>query len=193
MAVPRTPEAFFETYVPSRLAEIAEGLTGRSSPGSVVCQIGDRAWAVRLHEGIFQVEAGNATDAVIRIALEPDSFEPLFIRAAERDELATRPHERRRAALRALTLDGERARLVRGAPGALELVVSDQARSYRVVATPGGLAAGHKPTCTVRLGLDELSDLQAGRAHPLQLMMTGQLVIEGDAQLVMNLAAALSS
>jgi putative sterol carrier protein len=40
--------------------------------------------------------------------------------------------------------------------------------------------------------MDEFVDLQAGRAQPLQLMMTGQLVIEGDAQIVMSLFTALS-
>jgi hypothetical protein len=192
MAVPRSPEEFFGSYVPTRLAALSDEFVGKSSPGSVVLRIGsDQFWSIRLHSGAFEITPADASDAIIRISIDTGSFEPLFVRSAERDELAPERVQRRLKAIRALTLDSARANLIRTAPGAVAVVVKEGDQEHRLVATPGALESG-EATCTLRLGMDEFVDLHAGRAQPLQLMMTGQLVIEGDAQIVMNLVAALA-
>jgi len=190
--VPQTPEEFFGSYVPARMAALTDELSGKSSPGSVVVQLEEgSAWCLRIRNGAFEVAEGDAPDAIVRVSLSRDSFEPLVVRTAERDELAPAPRDRRLSAARALTLDAERGRLIREAAGSVALVVKDGAREHRVVVTPGARERGN-PACTLRLGMDELIDLQAGRTQPLQLLMAGQLVIEGDAQIVMALAGALA-
>ena len=192
MAVPRTPEAFFGSYLPIRLGKVSDGLAGKSSPGSIVFLIGQsQVWCVRLRDGSFEFTPADADDAIVRVSLDPASFEPLFVRSAERDELAGGNPEQRLRVIRALATDPSRANLVRTAAGAVAIVVSEGDREHRVTITPGAREPGDA-TCTLRLGMGELVDLQAGRAQPLQLMMTGQLVIQGDAQIVMSLAASLA-
>ncbi len=64
MAVPRSPEDFFGSYVPARLAGLADGLRGKSSPGSIVFRMGeDRTWCIRLHDGAFEFTTSDASDA----------------------------------------------------------------------------------------------------------------------------------
>jgi hypothetical protein len=190
--VPRTPEEFFGSYVPARIASLANALAGKSSPGSVVVRFDDgQTWCLRLDDGALRVTTSDAEDAIVRVYLDRENFEPLFLRSAERDELSQTGQERRLKAARALTVDAERADLVRNATGSVAIVIKEGEREHRVIATPGARAR-EEAACTIRLGMDEFIDLQTGRAQPLQLMMTGQLVIEGDAQIVMTLAAALS-
>jgi len=192
VVVPLTPEEFFGSYLPTRMAAVTDELAGKSSPGSVVIMLDEGPmWCLRIRNGSFEVADGDAPDAIVRVALARDSFEPLVVRAAERDELAPAPREHRLRAARALTLDAQRAQLLREAPGSVALVVKEGACDHRVLVTPGAREPA-SAACTLRLGMEELSDLQAGRTQPLQLLLAGQLVIEGDAQIVMSLAGALT-
>jgi hypothetical protein len=192
VTVPRTPEEFFGSYVPSRIRTVSDELAGKSSAGSVVIRLDeDQPWCFRLRDGTVHVERTDADDAVVRISTSRQSFEPLVVRSAERDEATPTSQRRRQGLVHALTLDAERAALIRNAPGSVAVVVQDGNREHRVVATPGAREMSDA-ACRIRLGMDEFVDLQAGRAQPLQLMMTGQLVIEGDAQIVMSLFTALS-
>ena len=109
---------------------------------------------------------------------------------ATREATATLEHRIRSA--RALALNEERGRIIRSVGGSVALVIADNGRQHRLVATPGLRSPEEYPKCTLSLAMADFVDLQAGRVQPLQLMMTGQLVIEGDAQIVMALVAAFA-
>lgn len=192
MTVPRTPEEFFAHYVPGRIALLADQLTGKSSVGSVAFRLdGEATWSFRLRDGALEVGSRVEDDAIVQVTAARASFEPIFVRSAERDEATPLTPERRLGAVRALTLDAERAALIRNTRGSVAVVVRDGEREHRIVATPGAQDPG-STVCTLRLTLQDFEDLQAHRVQPLQLVMMGQLVIEGDAQVVLALGAALA-
>ena len=58
--VPSSPEGFFTSYVPERIARLSAALAGRSSPGSVLFDVpGVGSWSLSLKEGALS-EIGRA-------------------------------------------------------------------------------------------------------------------------------------
>src|SRR5262245_54282505 len=110
--VPRSPARFFTEYVPSALADLGKELPERSSPGAVAFEVGSDAWSLRLQGGRVVVEPGVADDTLLRLTLVPEDFEPVIVGAAER-LVAGAGAERQLVAARALSLDVERARMLR--------------------------------------------------------------------------------
>ncbi|MEP7050965.1 MAG: SCP2 sterol-binding domain-containing protein [Pseudomonadota bacterium] len=190
LAVPDSPEPFFTQYIPSRFAALT-GFEGVSSPGSIVFAVpGAGAWAYRLSAGRLVHAAGAASDAVVRITIPEASFLPIVVRGTERLAETELSLERQMLAFRALTLDAERAALIRAVAGSLAFAVVDEAKTYRVYVTPGcaepNLTA---PECEVSCEADAFWGLQTGARNPIELLMSGKLRIAGDAQIPMALSS----
>jgi hypothetical protein len=95
------------------MARLGGAFAGRSSPGSILFDIGaEGSWSLRLDAGAIQVRPGVADDVLFRVALTPSDFEPVLVAGAERlgDDAGL---ERQLVAIRALTLDDDRAKLLK--------------------------------------------------------------------------------
>jgi hypothetical protein len=115
--VPRTPSAFFESYVPAHIARLGGAFAGRSSPGAITFDIGGvGAWSLRLRDGAIEVQPGAASDALFRVTVPAEDFEPVLVAGAERlgEDAGL---ERQLVAVRALVLDDERVRMLREVSG----------------------------------------------------------------------------
>jgi hypothetical protein len=187
--VPPAPEAFFTQYIPSRFAAL-KGFESVSSPGSVVFAVpGVGQWVFRLRAGRLLEEPTSASDAVVRITIPEASFEAIVVRGAERLDLELSP-ERQMLAFRALTLDAERAQMIRAVVGSVAFAVVDGGNTHRVYVTPGnGQPNLSKPECEVSCEAEAFWGLQTGTTNPIELLMSGKLRIAGDAQIPMALSS----
>src|SRR5689334_4690285 len=112
---PRTIARFFGEYVPAQLARLEPSLAGFSSPGAVVFELGAAgAWSLRITAGRASVTAGVDPEPLVHIALAEADFEPIVLVGAERFQNDAPEHQL--VAARVLTIDQDRARLLREAP-----------------------------------------------------------------------------
>lgn len=189
-AVPESPASFFSQYIPSRFAALT-GFEGISSPGSIVFAVpGAGAWSYRLRAGQLVHEAGSAPDSVVRITIPEASFLPIVVRGTERLAETELALERQMLAFRALTLDAERAAMIRAVAGSVAFAVVDGASIHRVYVTPGsGEPKLSAPECEVSCEAEAFWGLQTGARNPIELLMSGKLRIAGDAQIPMALSS----
>lgn len=192
--VPHTPARFFEEYAPEHVARLGSALGDRSSPGAVAFElVGEGAWSLRLTQGQVVVTSGIAEDALVRITLGLDEFVAVIVAGAERlgDEAGL---ERQLVAVRALTLDDERARMLRQSAGSLLLRLASPQGERRLTLTLGGAEPKAKePDAELACELDDLWAIQSGAKNPFELLMEGRLKISGNLELAMALGAALGS
>jgi hypothetical protein len=145
---------------------------------------------LRLESGAIKVQSGVAEDALFRVAISPSDFESVVVAGAERlgDDAGL---ERQLVAVRALTLEDDRARLLREAKGTLAIRLTSPEGERRLTVTLGREPAQGAPDCELSCTLDDLWALQSGVKNPFELMMDGKVQITGNVQLAMVLGAAL--
>jgi hypothetical protein len=191
--VPRVPEAFFAEYLPARVALLSPVLGQQSSPGSVLFDIeGAGHWWLRFESGRLQVQAGELPQHLLTIALRLVDFEPVIVAGAEKVG-ETLPPERQIIAARMLTLDAERAKLVRGVGGSLGLLLADAGVTRRLLIAPAGVPVDiDRPSCDVSCTLEDFWKLQSGEANAFELLMDGRIRFGGDAQIAMALSGVFA-
>lgn len=185
-SVPRTPSEFFIDFVPSAFSAPA----GATSTFAVSFEVtGAGVFSLRLRDGKLQVERGLASDVLLRVSLTPPAFEGIVIPMAER-AVSTPAAEPELMAVKALTLDADRERLLRQSRGTMVLSAASGDVEHRVSVSAGD-TTGAAPECEVSCSLEDLWALQSGKANPIELLMNGKIRITGDAQLALSLSAVL--
>jgi hypothetical protein len=189
--IPRSPARFFGEYVPAHFARLGSAFRERSSPGAVAFQVGEDGWSLRLRDGAVVVEPGIASDTLLCMTLRSEDFEPVIVDGAERlDEHAGL--ERQLIAGRALSIDVERARLLRESGGSLLLCLANGAATHRVLVSVGGTTPKpDAPDCQIDCSLVDLWSIQSGTMNPFQLLLDGKIRIQGNAELALAVGAAL--
>lgn len=192
--IPRSPARFFEEYAPAHVARLGAALANRNSPGSVAFDLGPAAgaWSLRLHQGQVEVTKGVAEDTLVHISLAPEDFETVIVAGAERLGDAA-GIERQLVAVRVLTIDADRARLLRESAGSLLLRLTSPEGERRLTLTVGGIAPKAEADAELGCELEDLWAIQSGAKNPFELLMEGKLKIGGNMQLAMALGAALGS
>jgi hypothetical protein len=186
-AVPTSPSEFFESYLPGWFAR-ASGASV-TSPGALVFHVGPDSYALRLDSGKLQVTRGAATDAILQVSLSPADFAALIREGAA---LLDSGNADRLLALRALSLDAERAKAVRNVDGsvAFELAEGDLVRT--LLLSPGAAIAGASPpACTVQVAGSDFWALSRGERNPFELLMEGKIRMQGRMEVAMALSTVL--
>jgi alkyl sulfatase BDS1-like metallo-beta-lactamase superfamily hydrolase len=196
LPVPKLPRQFFQDYLPTRFAAAASAAgVDPSSAGSVTFRLLDQGeeYSLRLDHGRLLCSTGMAEDTLLQVTLTVTDFERLFVGAAERAAGRPLDPERHLIALRALGIDSERAALVRQATGSVALELREGEHLYRVVLTPGSAQPQlEQPACRITLDYQDWLDIEDGKVVPLQLLLAGKLLIQGNAQPLMALVATLT-
>lgn len=189
-AVPTSPEDFFTHYIPSHFSGLP-GFEQVSSSGSIVFAVpAFGVWAFRMRRGELLQEPVVKSDAVVRITIPKESFEPIVVRGTERMVGLALPPEKQLLAFRALTIDAERAELIRRVAGSVAFSVIDGPTTHRVYITPGVAEPNmSRPECEVSCEADAFWGLQTGAQNPIELLMSGKIKISGDAQIPMALSS----
>jgi hypothetical protein len=191
--IPRSPERFFGEYVPAQLALLGSSLGHFSSAGAVIFDLGAAgAWSLRVEGGAPSVKHGIDADPLVRLTLAPADFEAVVVAGADKLGLENAP-ERALVAARVLTVDADRARLLREAPGSVALKLKAPAGGeHRVTLTLGPVAPKlEAPDCEIECALEDLWAIQSGAKNPFELLMDGKLRMTGKVELAMALSAAL--
>lgn len=189
--VPTDPAEFFGTWLPKTFEPLAAKLAQQNSPGAIVFQVGDREpTAVRIEGGRIAVANGIPSDTIAQVRLSEGAFEPIVVRGAELLSSEQKSSDAQLLVLRALTLDAERVALIRGVNGSVAFILKSDAEEHRLLLTPGTqLPNLATPECSVRCQLSDFLAMQRGETNPFELMMSGKIMISGDAQIPMALSS----
>ncbi|MCA9632484.1 MAG: SCP2 sterol-binding domain-containing protein [Myxococcales bacterium] len=192
--VPETPSEFFNQYVPARFADIKDALSGKSSSGCITFRVTDAGeWSLRLEDGDLVIEEGMGEDVIIQVTLDSRDFAAILVEGARQQEAKDQKPENQVVALKAITIDETRANQVRGVAGSVSLVIADGDDTRRLTLTPGSQEAKvDNPDCKLSCQMNDFVDWQEGKIQPMQLVMTGKMRIEGNAQIPMALTAVLA-
>lgn len=185
-SVPSSPRDFFEGYLPAWFARV--GVTQVSSPGSLVFHVGGESYALRLEGGKLQVQSRASTaDAILQVSLTEADFAELVRQGGALFEDGATD---RVLALRSLSLDAERASLIRNVDGSVAFEIAEADLVRTLLLSPGVAVAGREPpACTVRLAAPDFWALSRGEKNPFELLMDGKIRMQGR----MDVAMALSS
>jgi len=185
-SVPRTPSEFFLEFAPSAFSPPS----GASSSFAVSFEVvGAGVFSLRLRAGRLEAEEGAASDVLLRVSIDPPAFDGIVIPMAER-AVSTPAAEPELMALKALTPDADRERLLRESRGTMVLVATSGTTEYRMRVSAGDVSQA-APECEVACSLEDLWALQSGQANPIELLMNGKIRITGDLQLALSLSAVL--
>jgi hypothetical protein len=182
---PSSPREFFEAYLPGWFH--GAGAPQVTSPGALVFHIGSLSYALRLEAGKLLVSPEAATDAVLQVSMTEADFAELIDQGAALFESGASD---RLLALRSLSLDAERAQLIRNVDGSVAFEIADGELTRTLLLSPGALVAGSAPpACTVRVASVDFWALSRGEKNPFELLMDGKIRMQGR----MDVAMALSS
>ncbi|MBX3183649.1 MAG: SCP2 sterol-binding domain-containing protein [Polyangiaceae bacterium] len=193
-SVPDSPEAFFTQYLPEQFGSITEDLSGRSSAGSVTFRVtGAGEWSLALKDGALVVLPEQQSDVIVQVTLNDTAFAALVVAAAREHEATFTKLEHQAKIIRLITLDDTRVNQVRQIAGSVALSVTDEDAVHQVTITPGAREPNlTAPECRVSCHQRDFEEIQAGKVQPMQLVMTGKMRIEGNAQIPMALMAVLA-
>ncbi len=185
-SAPSSPREFFDSYLPAWFAKAA--VAPVTSPGTLVFHVGPDSYALRLVDGKLLAESSAATtDAILQVSMGADDFAELLRQAAPLFESGASD---RLLALRSLSLDAERAALIRNVDGSVAFEITEQDLVRTLLLSPGVAVAGSAPpACTVRIASADFWALSRGEKNPFELLMDGKIRMQGR----MDVAMALSS
>jgi hypothetical protein len=184
---PSTPREFFEAYLPSWFA--AASTSTATSPGALLFHVAGESYALRLAAGKLEVSREAPLDAILQVSLGAADFAELVRQGEALFELGASDKV---LALRALSVDAERAQLLRNVDGsvAFEITENDLVRS--LLLSPGAALAGSvPPACTVRVAAVDFWALTRGEKNPFELLMDGKIRMQGRMEVAMALSSVL--
>ncbi len=191
--VPENPSEFFTQYLPARFGEVSAGLEGKTSVGSMLFRVpGAGEWSFKLVDGKLDIQEGAHDDVLLQVTVSQDDFGPIFVQAAQQNSGALKP-EQQVMAFKALTIDTQRADMIRKTPGTVAFMVADGAKKHQLSITPGSQQAKlESPDCKLECTMADFIEMQTGKSNPMQLVMGGKLKIVGNAQLPMALSSVIA-
>ncbi len=191
--VPSDPVRFLTEFLPGQFEAMKDTFVGKSSVGSMAFRVVDGGdWSMRLSDGAISVSEGVADDVIIQISIPVDDFYEVMIAGLEEQGEAGLSPETRLMAFKALFLDETQAGAVRNIKGSIAFSITDGGVTRRLIITPGDRQPNlDNPECRLECQMSDYLQLQAGKALPMQLAMSGKLRIVGDATLSIALNAVL--
>lgn len=194
LVVPESPKEFFTAYLPARFDKVKGALAGKSSSGSMCFRVtGAGEWTFRLNDGELVISDGMSDDVIVQVTVSEADFGKIFVQAAQQqgDELI-KP-DQQVMAFKALTIDAERAKLVRSVNGTVTFSVNEGGTVRSLSVTPGAAVPKlDAPDCKLECLMSDFMDMQTGKLQPIQLAMSGKLKIIGNAQIPMALSGVFA-
>lgn len=185
--VPDSPGEFFESYLPSWFAASSSGQV--TSPGALVFHVGAESFALRLDAGKLLVKSGTSTDAILQVSMAVADFAELI---RQGDSLFASGASDKLLALRSLSLDAERAKMIRNVDGSVAFEIADEGQVRTLLLSPGVAIAGSTPpACTVRVAASDFWALSRGDKNPFELLMDGKIRMQGRMEVAMALSSVL--
>ena len=206
---PVEPRVFVEEMIPALFAELVLEETERAielSVGVVLqadvsTEVGEPGgeWTLKFSAGELKVTVGRAVDCDLTIVQRVVDWRsalwegrPRLIADAVTKLTTSGPEALPRMPIE---VEGGRANPLRGLAeltGLIEAVISDErddGADWRVGVFLGPGPIPDAAQATIRLGTKEAEAIRLGEVHPVEALITGQLRLEGDLGLILQLQA----
>jgi SCP-2 sterol transfer family len=184
---PSSPREFFEDFLPAWFSKSAP--SSASSPGALVFHVGAETYALRLDAGRLLVTLGSTTDAILQVSVSAADFAELIVQA---QPLLDAGQSDRLLALRSLSLDAERAKMIRSVDGSVAFEIADGSEARTLLLTPGiAIVGSAPPACSVRVAASDFWALSRGEKNPFELLMDGKIRMQGRMEVAMALSSVL--
>jgi putative sterol carrier protein len=139
--------------------------------------------------GELEISAGMSDDVVLQVTVPERDFKAVVVRGAELQEKEPASAQQQLLAFKVLTIDAERAAMVRSVRGSMAFVISESGTPHRLLLTPGSAAPNlDAPECRIECQMSDFMDMQTGKLNPMQLALSGRIRILGNAQIPMALS-----
>lgn len=200
---PVSPNAFFEDLIPSLFAELDLGVEQRALDLKLaVCLEGDDggAWTVHFIAGELGIAEGRDEDAAITLVQSVSDWRSALWegRPGLVSDLVTQmerggaPGATEPAWAAASPAVGNPRALegLRDLRGLIEIILAGEGCSdwrLRILLGPGPIP--ETPQAVIRIGTAEAEAIRRGSLHPLEALIGGQLRLEGDLGLILQLQA----
>jgi hypothetical protein len=208
---PVTPRVFFEDTIPTLFAEIELddaqraielklGVVLLAADGS-----GDGGeWTLHLVDGELGISPGRLEECDVTIVQRVEDWRsalwegrPRLIADAVSSVVEAGPGGYREAeAARGGPGNPDALKGLSEIHGLIEAIVaagSDDTDDWRIGIRIGPGPIPESPQATIRLGADQAEAIRRGELHPLEALITGQLRLEGDLGLIIQLQAVAMS
>jgi hypothetical protein len=215
-ATPVDPSVFFEESIPALFAEIVSEIELDDADRSIELRVGvvlipddsiGGEWTLHLADGDLAVLVGRASDCDLTIVQRVADWRsalwegrPRLISDAVAAVVSSGPEALRSAESRdpfghPTTLKG-----LSDLQGLIEAVIADDAddaeveedssaADWKVGVHLGRGPIPESPQATIRLGAEQAEAMRRGELHPVEALITGQLRLEGDLGLILQLQA----
>ena len=151
--------------------------------------VGSESNALRLDAGKLEVKSSPANDAILQVSMIDGDFAELIRKA---DALFQSGSSDSLLALRSLSLDAERAKMIRNVDGSVAFEITDDAIVRTLLLSPGvAIAGAAPPACTVRIAAPDFWALSRGEKNPFELLMDGKIRLQGRMEVAMALSSVL--
>jgi len=206
---PVTPRVFFEDTIPALFAEVELDDAERAVDLKVGVVLSDGAgedeggeWTLHFIDGELGITQERVDDCQVTVVLRVDDWRsalwegrPRLIAdvvaaVAESGPAALRPPGSKRTQGNPKALEG-----LSEIHGLIEAVIAgeagenDEADDWRVGIRIGPGPIPESPQATIKLGAAEAEAIRRGELHPLEALISGQLRLEGDLGLIIQLQA----
>jgi len=201
---PVSPRQFFEELVPSLFAELDLGVEQRALDLKLaVCLEGDQggAWTLHFIAGELGIAEGRDEDAVITLVQQVADWRSalwegrpgLVSDLVAQVEAGGGPSDATAPAWAAAGPGASNPRALEGLRdlrGLIEIVVADEAGpDWRLGILLGPGPIPETAQAVIRIGAAEAEAIRRGTLHPLEALIGGQLRLEGDLGLILQLQA----
>lgn len=180
-----TPQAFFETWLPSEYSRIKSEL--RQTPPDLTVRVelsgdGGGTWTIAIKGGVFQVTSGNSGEAALVLKqsvqdwriLSAGGDSDIDVGAASIDKLIANPAANQ---------------VLRTTKGTLRFEISGvQGRTVSAELMFNSAAA---PAATIAVDASTLAEIRSGALPAPQAFFAGKIQITGEAALAMQIGMAL--
>jgi hypothetical protein len=199
---PVTPRVFFEDTIPALFAEVDLDDAERAvdlKVGVVLRGAGGGEWTLHFINGELRIGQGRVEACEVTIVQRvkdwrsalwegrPALIADAVASLAEAGPAALRPPGNARGPGNPSALKG-----LSEIPGLIEAIISgedEDTEDWRVAIRIGPGPIPESPQATILLGADQADAIRRGELHPLEALITGQLRLEGDLGLIIQLQA----
>ena len=203
---PVDPEVFFEESVPALFAEVVlqDAERDLELKVGVVLISGDEEgrggeWTLSLRAGELNVVVGRSPDCDLTIVQRVADWRsalwegrPGLIADVVATMISAGPEALRPPGSHSPDGHPEALRGLSELRGLIEAVIADDTEDvedWKIGIHLGGGPIPETPQATIRLGAEQAEAIRRGELHPVEALITGQLRLEGDLGLILQLQA----
>ena len=183
-----TPAKFFTQWLPQQIEPLAGmigAIAGDVSAAIATRVIGAGDWTATLAGGKVKVEPGIKPDSLVTFVLSEKHF--IEVVTGQRANLMQPPPGAGKASPDQMAAQAKQNLLaLKEIHGSIKFVIEDAKAPFEAMVKFAGPLT-EEPSCTLAIGLETIQAIGRGETNPQAAFMAGQIRIEGDMTILMQL------